>query len=45
MATFADLYNSIGGADYGSNIQPSAASPMNFGGLLFGGMDGASMST
>jgi hypothetical protein len=40
MATFADLYNSIGGADYGSNIQPSAASPMNFGGLLFGGMDG-----
>jgi hypothetical protein len=40
MATFADLYNSIGGADYGSNIQPSAASPMDFGGLLFGGMDG-----
>lgn len=40
MATFADLYNSIGGADYGSNLQPSAASPMDFGGLLFGGMDG-----
>jgi hypothetical protein len=40
MATFADLYNSIGGADYGSNIQPSTRSPMNFGGLLFGGMDG-----
>jgi len=41
MATFADLYNSIGGADYGSNLQPSpVASPMNFGGLLFGGMDG-----
>jgi hypothetical protein len=40
MATFADLYNSIGGADYGSNIQPSTRSPMDFGGLLFGGMDG-----
>jgi hypothetical protein len=41
MATFADLYNSIRGADYGSNLQPSpAGSPMDFGGLLFGGMDG-----
>lgn len=41
MATFTDLYNAIGGADYGSNLQPStASSPMNFGGLLFGGMDG-----
>ena len=41
MATFTDLYNAIGGADYGSNLQPSIpASPMNFGGLLFGGMDG-----
>ena len=40
MATFADLYNSIGGAEYGSNIQPSAVPPMDFGGLLFGGMDG-----
>ena len=40
MATFADLYNSIGGADYGSNLQPSTRSPMDFGGLLFGGMDG-----
>ena len=40
MATFADLYNSIGGAEYGSNIQPSTRSPMDFGGLLFGGMDG-----
>ena len=41
MATFTDLYNAIGGADYGSNLQPStAASPMDFGGLLFGGMDG-----
>jgi hypothetical protein len=40
MATFADLYNSIRGADYGSNLQPSTRSPMDFGGLLFGGMDG-----
>lgn len=41
MATFTDLYNAIGGADYGSNLQPStASSPMDFGGLLFGGMDG-----
>jgi hypothetical protein len=40
METFADLYNSIGGAEYGSNIQPSTRSPMDFGGLLFGGMDG-----
>jgi hypothetical protein len=40
MTTFADLYNSIGGAEYGSNIQPSTRSPMDFGGLLFGGMDG-----
>jgi len=40
MASFTDLYNSIGGAEYGSNIQPSTRSPMDFGGLLFGGMDG-----
>jgi hypothetical protein len=40
MASFTDLYNSIGGAEYGSNIQPSAVPPMDFGGLLFGGMDG-----
>lgn len=40
MATFTDLYNAIGGADYGSNLQPSVGSPMDFGGLLFGGMDG-----
>jgi len=40
MATFLDQFNAIGGADYGSNLQPSAGSPMDFGGLLFGGMDG-----
>lgn len=40
MATFTDLYNAIGGADYGSNLQPSIDTPSNFGGLLFGGMDG-----
>ena len=40
MATFLDQFNAIGGADYGSNLQPSTASPMDFGGLLFGGMDG-----
>lgn len=40
MATFTDLYNAIGGTEYGSNLQPSVGSPMDFGGLLFGGMDG-----
>ena len=40
MATFLDQFNAIGGPDYGSNLQPSTASPMDFGGLLFGGMDG-----
>jgi hypothetical protein len=42
MATFLEQFNAIGGPDYGSNLQPSpsAASPMDFGGLLFGGMDG-----
>jgi len=39
MASFTDLYNSIGGSEYGSNIQPSTRSPMDFGGLLFGGGD------
>jgi len=39
MATFLDQFNAIGGADYGSNIQPSTRSPMDFGGLLFGGAD------
>ena len=40
MATFADLYNSIGGPTGYQPLAPSAASPMDFGGLLFGGMDG-----
>jgi hypothetical protein len=41
MATFAELYNAIGGPTGYQPLAPSpAASPMNFGGLLFGGMDG-----
>jgi hypothetical protein len=41
MATFADLYNAIPGPYGYQPLAPSpAASPMNFGGLLFGGMDG-----
>jgi hypothetical protein len=41
MATFADLYNAIPGPYGYDPLAPSpAASPMNFGGLLFGGMDG-----
>ena len=41
MATFAELYNAIGGPAGYQPLAPSpAASPMNFGGLLFGGMDG-----
>ena len=40
MATFADLYNAIPGPTGYQPLAPSAASPMNFGGLLFGGMDG-----
>jgi hypothetical protein len=39
MASFTDLYNSIGGSEFGSNLQPSTRSPMDFGGLLFGGGD------
>ena len=40
MATFADLYNAIPGPTGFQPLAPSAASPMDFGGLLFGGMDG-----
>lgn len=40
MATFADLYNAIPGPTGYQPIAPSVASPMDFGGLLFGGMDG-----
>jgi len=41
MTTFAELYNAIPGATGFQPLAPSpAASPMNFGGLLFGGMDG-----
>jgi hypothetical protein len=40
MATFADLYNAIPGPTGYQPLTPSAASPMDFGGLLFGGMDG-----
>ena len=48
METYTDLYNkfykqiedSYGPKLPPGNLQPSAASPMNFGGLLFGGMDG-----
>ena len=40
MATFADLYNAIPGPTGYQPLAPSAASPMDFGGLLFGGMDG-----
>ena len=41
MATFAELYNAIPGPYGYDPLAPSpAASPMNFGGLLFGGMDG-----
>ena len=41
MATFAELYNAIPGPYGFDPLAPSpAASPMNFGGLLFGGMDG-----
>lgn len=40
MATFLDQYNAIAGPTGYQPLAPSAASPMNFGGLLFGGMDG-----
>ena len=41
MASFLDQYNAIAGPTGFQPIAPSpAASPMNFGGLLFGGMDG-----
>ena len=39
MATFLDQFNAIGGSEFGSNLQPSTRSPMDFGGLLFGGGD------
>jgi len=39
MATFTDLYNSIGGSEYGSNLKPSPAPRSNPIGLLFGGAD------
>ena len=43
MASFLDQYNAIAGPTGYQPIAPSpqsAGSPMNFGGLLFGGMDG-----
>lgn len=40
MATFADLYNAIPGPTGYQPLAGSASSPMDFGGLLFGGMDG-----
>ena len=43
MSAFTDLYNAIPGPYGYEPLAPSpqsAASPMNFGGLLFGGMDG-----
>jgi len=40
MATFADLYNAIPGPTGYQPLAPSTRSPMDFGGLLFGGMDG-----
>jgi len=43
MATFADLYNAIPGPYGYDPLAPSpqsTRSPMDFGGLLFGGMDG-----
>jgi hypothetical protein len=41
MASFLDQYNAIAGPTGYQPLAPSpAASPMNFGGLLFGGMDG-----
>ena len=41
MATFAELYNAIPGPTGYQPLAPSpASSPMDFGGLLFGGMDG-----
>jgi len=40
MSTFLDQYNAIAGPTGYQPIAPSAASPMDFGGLLFGGMDG-----
>ena len=39
MASFTDLYNSIGGSEFGSNLQPSPAPRSNPLGLLFGGAD------
>jgi hypothetical protein len=40
MSAFTDAFNAISYGGEKGNLQPSAASPMNFGGLLFGGMDG-----
>jgi hypothetical protein len=40
MASFLDQYNAIAGPTGYQPLAPSAASPMDFGGLLFGGMDG-----
>ena len=40
MSAFTDAFNAISYGGKKGNLQPSAASPMNFGGLLFGGMDG-----
>jgi hypothetical protein len=40
MSAFTDAFNAISYGGEKGNLQPSAASPMDFGGLLFGGMDG-----
>lgn len=40
MSAFTDAYNAIPFYGQLGNLQPSAASPMDSGGLLFGGMDG-----
>jgi hypothetical protein len=40
MSAFTDAFNAISYGGEKGNLQPSAGSPMDFGGLLFGGMDG-----
>jgi hypothetical protein len=39
MSAFTDAYNAIPFYGQRGNLQPSAESPTDFGGLLFGGMD------
>jgi hypothetical protein len=40
MSAFTDAFNAISYGGEKGNLQPSVGSPMDFGGLLFGGMDG-----